>query len=341
MSTKQATIIGVPFGLGGRTHGAAGGPAALRKAHLTARLQALNVPVHDTGDIAVAGMDGADNMDGADHRPASPDRPPAANDMPEHVATHMPAHLPQVRATCERLRDTVDHVLAHGHMPVVLGGDHSIAIGTISALSRHHARRGSHIGVVWLDAHGDANTPETSPTGNIHGMPLAVSLGLGPPALRAVGGPQRMIEGARTALVGLREADPGERDILRHAGVNVFDMDDIREHGMDQVMARAIDRILSIPDTAGIHVSIDMDCVDPALAPGVGTPVPGGLSSQQAHQAMRLLAATGKLVSVELVEVDPTAAPGNRTAELAVDLLAALLAPARQRTRQPATMSAP
>jgi arginase len=217
----------------------------------------------------------------------------------------------------------VGEVLAAGRVPIVLGGDHSIAMGTISGLSRFHRLRGEKVGLIWFDAHGDMNTAETSPSGNIHGMPLAVALGIGEPSLVGLAGPAPMVEGARAAVVGLRDVDTAERANLKASGIGTFTMRDIDERGMRMVMQEAIERAAS--GTAGIHVSLDLDGVDPELAPGVGTPSPGGLSFREAHLAMEMLADTGKVLSVELVEVNPILDHRNGTARLGVGLLASLL----------------
>jgi arginase len=196
-------------------------------------------------------------------------------------------------------------------------------MGTIAGVARFFRERGERLGLVWFDAHGDANTPDTSPSGNIHGMPLAVALGLGAPELVGLAGFSPMVEGSRAAVVGLRDVDPGERGNLRELGIGAFTMRDVDERGMRAVMEEAIQRALA--GTAGIHVSFDLDGVDPEFAPGVGTPSPGGLSDREAHLAMEMLADTGKVVSAELVEVNPILDHGNGTARFGVGLLASLL----------------
>ena len=208
-------------------------------------------------------------------------------------------------------------------MPVVLGGDHSIAMGTIAGVARHFRERDERVGLIWFDAHGDMNTPETSPSGNIHGMPLAVSLGLGEKSLVELAGEPPMVEGARASVVGLRDVDPAERENLRESGIGTFTMRDIDERGMRTVMEEAIKRATT--GTAGIHVSFDLDGIDPDFAPGVGTPSPGGLSYREAHLAMEMLADTGRVLSAELVEVNPILDTQNGTARLGVELLASLL----------------
>jgi arginase len=224
---------------------------------------------------------------------------------------------------CERLRDRVAGALERGAVPVVMGGDHSIAMGTIAGLSRHHAARARKPGLVWLDAHGDINTATTSPSGNIHGMPLAVVLGLGCADLVHLADSPRMIDGACAALIGLRDLDRDEAQNLELTGLKAFGMRDIDERGMRAVMTEAIERALA--GTTGIHVSIDMDALDPSTAPGVATPCVGGLTFREARLAMEMLAGTGKVLSVDVVEINPIHDQGNRTAALAVELVAALL----------------
>jgi arginase len=232
-------------------------------------------------------------------------------------------YLKEIQEVCEHLRDTVVDAKKKGSVPVVLGGDHSIAMGTISGLARYYHERNEKVGLVWFDAHADCNTPETSPSGNIHGMPLAAALGLGAPSLVNLAGFAPMVEGARAALVGIRDVDLAERPNVRAAGVGAFTMRDIDERGMRTVMEEAIQRASN--GTAGIHVSFDLDGMDPDFAPGVGTPSPGGLSYREAHLAMEMLADTGKVVSAEFVEVNPILDQQNGTARLGVGLIASLL----------------
>jgi arginase len=196
-------------------------------------------------------------------------------------------------------------------------------MGTLAGLSRHYHARKEKIGLIWFDAHADANTAETSPSGNIHGMPLAVALGLGAPSLVNLAGFSPMVDGSRAALVGIRDVDPAERPNVRASGIGAFTMRDIDERGMRAVMDEAIKRATS--GTAGIHVSFDLDGMDPDYAPGVGTPAAGGLSYREAHLAMEMLADTGKVLSAELVEVNPILDNRNATAILGVELLASLL----------------
>jgi len=296
---RKISLIGVPLDLGAGRRGVDMGPSALRVAELQSKLTALGYEVADEGDV---------DVEIAERRqPGDPKL----------------KYLDEIRGACESLRDRVAELLAEGRLPLVLGGDHSIAMGTIAGLSRHLAPAGEKIGLVWFDAHGDINTAETSPSGNIHGMPLAVALGLGEPSLVGLGAATPMVDGARASLVGLRSVDRAERENLRRTGVGTFTMRDIDERGMHTVMEQAIKRALA--GTAGIHVSVDLDGLDPEVAPGVGTPSPGGISYREAHLAMEMLADTGKVMSAELVEINPVLDHRNRTAELAVELLASLM----------------
>jgi arginase len=299
MSGRGVTLIGVPLDLGAGRRGVDMGPSAFRVAEIERRIRELDFVVEDAGDLAV--------------------RIPETQDPGDPRAKY----LKEIKAVCETLRDKVMGVLGQGKRPVILGGDHSIAMGTLAGLSRFFKERGERIGLIWIDAHADSNTPETSPSGNIHGMPLAVALGLGPPALVNLAGFCPMVEGSAAALVGIRDVDLAERKNVKALGIGAFTMRDIDERGMRAVMEEAIAR--ASRDTAGIHVSFDLDGIDPDLAPGVGTPSPGGLSYREAHLAMEMLADTGKVVSVELVEVNPILDHQNATARLGVGLLASLL----------------
>lgn len=275
------------------------GPSALRVAAVDERIRQLGYEVEDWGDLAVK--------------------------IPETQDPGDPRlkYLNEILEVVSGLRDEVDRALESGGTPVVLGGDHSVAMGTISGLARHFHRKKQKIGLVWFDAHADANTAETSPSGNIHGMPLAVALGMGTPSLVNLAGFSPMIDGARASLVGIRDVDQAERKNVKASGIGAFTMRDIDERGMRTVMEQAIKRASS--GTAGIHVSFDLDGMDPELAPGVGTPAPGGISYREAHLAMEMLADTGKVVSAELVEVNPVLDHQNATARLGVELLTSLL----------------
>jgi arginase len=299
MTERSVTLIGVPLDLGAGRRGVDMGPSAFRLADIHQTLRDLGYQVADAGDVDVIVRETRD--------PGDPRM----------------KYLKEIRATCEALRDRVGAALGEGSLPVVLGGDHSIAMGTISGVSRFHRERGQKIGLIWFDAHGDMNTAETSPSGNIHGVPLAVALGIGEASLVELAGEAPMVDGARAAVVGLRDVDVAERAKIKSSGIGAFTMRDIDERGMRAVMEEAIKRATS--GTAGIHVSFDLDGVDPDLAPGVGTPSPGGLSFREAHLAMEMLADTGKVLSAELVEVNPILDRQNGTARLGVGLLASLL----------------
>jgi arginase len=297
--TQSVTLIGVPLDLGAGRRGVDMGPSAFRLADIHQTVRDLGYQVEDAGDVDVAVRETRD--------PGDPRM----------------KYLAEIRETCEALRDRVGAALAAGSVPVVLGGDHSIAMGTIAGVSRFHREREQKIGLIWFDAHGDMNTAETSPSGNIHGMPLAVAMGIGEPSLTGLSGEAPMVDGARAAVVGLRDVDVAERTKIKSSGIGAFTMRDIDERGMRAVMEEAIKRATS--GTAGLHVSFDLDGVDPDLAPGVGTPSPGGLSYREAHLAMEMLADTGKVLSAELVEVNPILDRQNGTARLGVGLLASLL----------------
>jgi arginase len=296
---RKITFIGVPLDLGAGRRGVDMGPSALRAALIHSRVRDLGYEVADLGDLEVSIQETRD--------PGDPRM----------------KYLKEIRQTCEAVRDAVGGVLGEGATPVVLGGDHSIAMGTIAGVSRHCRLSDHRVGLIWFDAHGDMNTPETTPSGNIHGMPLAVALGLGEASLVDLAGEAPMVDGARAAVVGLRDVDPAERGNLRESGIGAFTMRDIDERGMRTVMEEAIKRATT--GTAGIHVSFDLDGIDPDFAPGVGTPSPGGLSYREAHLAMEMLSDTGKVLCAELVEVNPILDTQNGTARLGVELLASLL----------------
>jgi arginase len=297
---RKVTFIGVPLDLGAGRRGVDMGPSALRGAEIHARVRELGYEVTDRGDIEVQIQETRD--------PGDPKL----------------KYLKEIRDTCAALRDCVEQAFAEGAMPVILGGDHSIAMGSIAAASRYHRKKHKKkVGLVWFDAHGDMNTPETSPSGNIHGMPLAVAMGLGEKSLVELADSPQMVDGARAAVVGLRDVDPAERANIKETGIGAYTMRDIDERGMRHVMEDAIKRAST--GTAGIHVSFDVDGIDPDFAPGVGTPSPGGISYREAHLAMEMLADTGRVISAEFVEVNPILDHRNNTAKLAVGLLTSLL----------------
>jgi arginase len=299
MAKPRVTLIGVPLDLGAGRRGVDMGPSALRVADVDAKIAALGYDVDDWGNLPVKIQE--------TQGPGDPRL----------------KYLKEILEVCGLLRDRVDEALGAESMPVVLGGDHSVAMGTIAGLARHFNRRREKLGLIWFDAHADANTPETSPSGNIHGMPLAAVLGHGAESLVNLAGFLPMVEASRAALVGIRDVDPAERGTVKSSGIGAFTMRDVDERGMRSVMEEAIERATT--GTAGVHVSFDLDGIDPDFAPGVGTPSPGGLSYREAHLAMEMLADTGRVVCAELVEVNPILDQRNGTAMLAVELLCSLL----------------
>ncbi|MGA9128693.1 MAG: arginase [Terracidiphilus sp.] len=294
-SPRPIRVIGVPLDLGASRRGVDMGPSAVRVAGLERKLEALGLQVTDGGNIPVEIAE-------------------------TQTAGNESAHyLREITETCTRTAEAVVKALEEGMTPLLLGGDHSLAAGSISGMAEFYRRRGQKIGVIWLDAHSDINTPDSSPSGNVHGMPLAALLGLGPEALGNIFGFAPKIAAENTVLIGLRDIDAGERENIRRAGITeVYTMRDIDERGMRTVMEEALRS--AGRGTAGYHLSLDMDWIDPEDAPGVGTPVRGGATYREAHLAMEIIADHGRLLSFEIVEVNPVIDEHNRTAELAVEL---------------------
>ena len=294
VSGRKIRVIGVPLDLGQSRRGVDMGPSAVRVAGLEARLEALGHVVEDAGNIAVA--------------------------IPEQKKEGHPnaKYLKEITATCTKHAELVLKTLEAGKTPVVLGGDHSVAVGTVAGVSEFLRRQNQKLGLIWIDAHTDINTPESSPSGNVHGMPLAAIMGLGPPELANIYGFSPKIAPENCVLVGVRDIDAAEKENVRKAGIEVYTMRDIDERGMRTVMEEAL-RVAG-RGTAGYHVSLDMDWVDPEDVPGVGTPVRGGATYREAHLAMEIIADHGRLTSFEIVEVNPVIDEHNQTAELAVEL---------------------
>jgi arginase len=293
--TRRIRVIGVPLDMGASRRGVDMGPSAMRVAGLEARLEALGHQVTDGGNIRVeiaeTRKSGSSNA----------------------------RYLSEIAETCTRTAEAVVKTLEEGMTPLVLGGDHSLAAGSVSGVAHFYQRQGQKIGVLWIDAHSDINTPETSPSGNVHGMPLAALLGLGPEPLGNIFGYSPKISPENTVLIGVRDIDAAERENIRRSGIaKVYTMRDIDERGMRTVMEEALQ--VAGTGTAGYHVSLDMDWIDPEDAPGVGTPVRGGATYREAHLAMEILADHGRLLSFEIVEVNPVIDEHNRTADLAVEL---------------------
>ncbi len=290
MAARKVRILGVPLDLGQNRRGVDMGPSAIRAAGLLNGLSKLGYEVRDDGDVAVG--------------------------IPENRAVGRTdaRYATEIARVCERVAMRVEGFVSAGWIPVILGGDHSLAVGTLTG-----AARGRRIGLLWLDAHADINTPETSISGNVHGMPLAYLFGLARGRLGRVAGGSPPIRPDNAVLVGLRDVDAGERNNLRLAGVHALTMREVDEKGLPWVMEQAL--AWASRETDGIHVSLDMDVVDPAEAPGVGTPRRGGLTYREAHLALEMVADSGLLRSMDVVEVNPILDQANRTAELAVELL--------------------
>ena len=288
-------LIGVPIDFGANRRGVGMAPMAFRLAGLQEKVQAEGISFRDLGDILVP-SEGSEDARG---------------------------HPALIRRICQKLADRVRRSLDGGRIPVTLGGDHSIAIGTVAGAARHFRARGCKMGLIWVDAHGDMNTPETSPSGNIHGMPLAVSLGEGHPELVRLLRFWPKVEAARCALVGIRNLDQREKDNIARFGIKVFTMKEIDRRGIAAIMEEAIATASQGSD--GMHVSFDMDAVDPTVAPGVGTPVPGGLSYREAHLVMELIYDSGAMSSLDVVEANPIIDVRNGTAALGVELILSAL----------------
>ena len=291
---KKIRVIGVPLDLGQSRRGVDMGPSAVRVAGLEARLEALGHKVEDAGNILVAIAEQKKEGD------------PKAK------------YLKEITATCTKHAELVLKTLEAGKIPIVLGGDHSVAAGTMAGVAEFHRRQGQKVGLIWIDAHTDINTPETSPSGNVHGMPLAAIMGLGPPELANIFDFSPKVAPENCVLVGVRDIDAVEKENVRKAGIEVYTMRDIDERGMRAVMEEAL-RIAG-RGTAGYHISLDMDWIDPEDAPGVGTPVRGGATYREAHLVMEAIADHGRMTSFEIVEVNPVIDEHNRTADLAVEL---------------------
>ena len=295
MHQSHIAVIGAPLDLGAGRRGVDMGPSAVRVANLNARLTELGYEVQDLGNVPV-------------------DQPESLPEGPSNAR-----YLPQITLACTRLADMVQQAMDRGQVPLVLGGDHSVAIGTVAGVAKHFQKTGGRLGMIWIDAHADMNTPETSPSGNVHGMPLACCIGIGPPELTHIYGFAPKVHPGNVALVGIRSVDDRERSLVQESGVRAFTMRDIDERGLRVVMEEAIK--VASTGTVGFHVSFDIDSVDPQEAPGVGTPVKGGITYREAHLAMETLCDCGRMTSMEIVEVNPVIDEANRTALLAVELV--------------------
>jgi len=285
--------------LGQSRRGVDMGPSALRVAGLQSRLKALGHTVEDFGNVAVK----------------QPEE--------QHYGEKRAKYLTEIAETCRGLAELIERTLGEGFLPLVLGGDHSIAVGSFSGVSKFFRDRAKRVGYVWLDAHGDMNTPESSPSGNIHGMPLATVVGYGAPELVELLGYKPKTEPRNVVLVGVRDLDSKERRLIKESGVHVLTMRDIDERGMREVMAEALR--FATDDTDAVAVSLDMDFVDPIDAPGVGTPVRGGVTYREAHLAMEMIADSKAMALLEIVEINPVIDLHNKTAVLGVEMMLSAL----------------
>ncbi len=295
IAKQRIRLMGVPMDLGADRRGVDMGPSGIRIAGVAAALRALGHAVIDAGDVPV---------------PA-----PETRDPGDVKAKY----LEEIRIACDRLREQVRDALDDGEVPVVMGGDHSIAIGTVAGVAEHFRSRSERVGVIWVDAHADMNTPDSSPTGNVHGMPLSTLLGFGARSLVELGGFHPKVEPRHVALIGIRNLDDTEKEIVRRSGVHAYTMREIDERGMGKVVEEAIARVGD--GTAGFHVSFDLDGMDPLDAPGVGTPVRGGIDWREANLLMEIVHDNGRMVSAEVTELNPILDVRNQSGLVAVDLL--------------------
>ncbi|MCA9971795.1 MAG: arginase [Anaerolineales bacterium] len=292
MARKTIRIIGVPMDLGQNRRGVDMGPSATRYAGLQARLERLGHVVHDEGNVSVPNPE-------------------------EEVAEGSARRLRAVATVCQNVFEFGSACVEQGDFAIFLGGDHSISMGSVAAAAQHES-----VGLVWIDAHGDFNTAETAPSGNIHGMPVAALVGDGAPALVDIGYPGAKLQPTHIVQIGIRDLDPLERDRLSHSGISVFTMRHLDELGVAAVARQALDRLRHL---GRLHVSLDMDALDPDEAPGVGTAVPGGLTYREAHLLMEIFGDSQRVQSLDIVEINPILDDRNKTAELAVELAASLL----------------
>jgi arginase len=291
---ERVAIIGAELDLGSGRRGVDMGPSAIRYAELGERLAELGLEAQDWGNVATSLRETVD------------------------TGSNTARFLAEIKETCELVARRVAHAAESGYVPLVLGGDHSVALGTVGGMA---AWRGAGA-AIWLDAHGDLNTPETTPSGNVHGMPLAAALGTIQDGFASDAWPLPSLDPARVSLIGVRSLDSGERELVRRLGIAVHTMSEIDRRGLEEVVRDALERARGAPF---LHLSLDMDVVDPDVAPGVGTPVRGGLSYREAHLAMELVAESGLLDSLEIVEVNPILDRENTTAKLAVELATSAL----------------
>jgi len=298
-SNARVAIIGIPVDLGANRRGVDMGPSALRLTGLADRVRKLGYEVQDTGDVDVP----------------LPEESPEGDPHKRYAAA--------IAQVCAQVCDRVYQALREGRLPVSLGGDHSMAIGTLAGVARHFREASARVGLLWFDAHGDMNTPESTNSGNVHGMALSHVLGMGDPDLAGIGGFKPKVHYANTVLIGVRDLDEREKKLIADSGVAVFTMKDIDRHGASHVIDQAIE--IASRGTRGIHVSFDMDSVDPGVARGVGTPKKGGLTYREAHLCLEVVADSRRLTSMDLVEINPVLDNRNSTAELGSELVLSAL----------------
>ncbi len=292
---SKISIVGVPMDLGADRRGVDMGPSALRYADLNEKLQALGYEVDDLGDLDVI--------------------------IPEtrHFGDPQAKYLKEIADACTHLANLVLEIHTDHRTPIVLGGDHSIAVGTMSGMAESFRRQNAKIGLMWFDAHADFNTPQISPSGNVHGMPMAAIMGYGPIELTRIFGFSPKIQPERAVMIGIREVDPQERELVKSSGVRVFTMKEIDRRGIGSVMDEALSIVTK--DTDGFSVTLDADFLDPYESPGVATPVRGGADYREAHLAMEMVADTKKMVSFEITEINPILDVHNKTAHFGMELI--------------------
>ncbi|HEX9427073.1 MAG TPA: arginase [Candidatus Polarisedimenticolia bacterium] len=295
---RRVDLIGMPLDLGAGRRGVDMGPSAFRLTGLSKRIEALGLPVVDRGDVDVPIPEG--------RSPGDPRK----------------RYITEIAAACASLADLTAESVAGGRVPISLGGDHSLAAGSIAGVARSLKRRGARLGVVWVDAHADMNTPETSPSGNVHGMPLAACLGHGPDELVALGG-GASVRPENVILIGIRNLDDREKSLVKQSGVRAYTMSDIDRRGVAPILEEALGAIA--PGVGGIHLSLDLDGLDPEVAPGVGTPVRGGLSYREAHLLAEMVADTALLVGIDVAELNPILDLRNQSAEIGAELILSAL----------------
>lgn len=294
--SQQVHIIGFPIDLGADRRGVDMGPSALRIADIDVRLQRLGYTIVDEGDIPMRNIEQQEEEDS--------------------TLKYLSGVVDMSHVLCNRVKQVLDA----GHFPLILGGDHSMSVGSLAGVGQHCREQGKTLGVVWIDAHADMNTAETTPSGNIHGMPLAVAMGFGHPLLTAIGGTERKVDPQHVALVGARSIDPGERELIKELGVATYTMPDIDRLGMYNIATRVLEDMSRQVDH--LHISFDVDAVDPSIASGVGTPVPGGLSYREVHLFMEMVSQIDTFASMDVAEVNPILDIHNQTAEFVAEVVA-------------------